>query len=292
LPRKAEAALAEAAGLLRAAGVDAPAREARLLLAHAQHRAGLPDLAAPVPDGFAELVRRRCAREPMALIVGRQGFWTLDLATSPRTLVPRADTETLIEAALAARPDRASVRRVLDLGTGTGALLLAALGEFPRAWGLGVDRVPAACVLARDNARAAGLAGRAGFLCADWAAGVAGQFDLVLVNPPYVRTGDIAGLMPEVTRYEPASALDGGPDGLDAFRRLLPALPVLLAPAGMAILEVGAGQAPAVESLAREHGLAPAGRRRDLGGIERAVLLNDGAGAPAEKPFGRTLLAD
>jgi len=237
----------------------------------------LRDPRAPVPPdaaaAFAAMLQRRLDREPMAYITGRTGFWTLDLAVSPATLIPRADTETLIEAALEAFPDRRQITRVLDLGTGTGALLLAALAEFPGAFGLGVDRVREAAALAAANARANGLAGRAAFLVADWAAPLAGRFDLVLSNPPYIPGPDIAGLMQEVAVHEPRLALDGGADGLDAYRAIAAALPALLAPGGRAVLELGQGQCEGVEAIARGAGLCPCGAREDLGGVPRALLL-------------------
>ncbi len=240
----------------------------------------LRDLTAPAPPGFEALLARRAGREPMALILGRQGFWTLELEVSAATLIPRADTETLIEAALAARPDRAAVRRVLDLGTGTGCLLLAALMEYSDAWGLGLDLAPAAAALAARNGRALNLADRTSFVVSDWAAPVSGRFDLVLSNPPYIETAAIAGLMPEVARHEPRRALDGGADGLDAYRTLLAALPALLAPGGLAVFELGAGQADPVCVLARTAGFTPA-LRADLGGMPRALLLEKTLGRPA-----------
>ena len=251
----------DAATALRAAGVDNPVREARLLHAYA-----------PDPADFAALLARRVAHEPMAFLLGTQGFWTLDLEVSPATLIPRPDSETLIDAAMAALPDRGLVRRVLDLGTGTGCLLLAALVEFPAAFGVGVDRVADAAQLAARNAKANGLAGRAAFFCGDWAAAIHGTFDLVFSNPPYITTTDIAGLMPDVARYEPASALDGGADGLDAYRRIIPTLPALLAPGGTAVLELGQGQADAVADIATQCGLAMS-TRDDFAGIARAAVL-------------------
>ncbi len=265
--------LRRAAARLAAAGIEQPAREARLLAREAQDAAD-----------FAALVARRAAHEPMAFIRGRQGFWTLDLAVSPATLIPRPDTETLIEAALAACPQRDSVRRILDLGTGTGALLLAALAEFPAAWGVGVDLAPAAAALAAGNARANGLAGRAMFLAGCWAAAIAGPFDLILSNPPYIPSDEIAGLMPDVAAYEPRRALDGGPDGLDAYRALLPEMARLLADGGVAVLELGAGEANAVRELSRDAGLAELALRSDLGGIARALVL--GKPGDRKKPFG------
>jgi release factor glutamine methyltransferase len=259
---------------LRQAGIDNPAREARLLLAHALGVAGnvVLDTAGHMPDTFNGLLARRLAHEPMALILGRQGFWTLDLEVSPATLIPRPDSETLVEAALAAFAGRAP-GRILDLGTGTGCLLLACLSEFPDAFGVGVDISPEAASLAARNARANGLAARAAFLGGDWADALGGRFDLVLSNPPYIVSADIAGLMPEVARYEPASALDGGADGLDAYRRLAAMLPRLLAPGGVAVLELGQGQAEDVAGLAMAAGFAAPALRADLAGIPRALVL-------------------
>ena len=266
--------LADATAKLAAAGIEQPRREARLLLGHAT---GLDNGALlrvlswsmPVP-GFEDLVSRRAAREPMALITGRQPFWSIELAVSCDTLVPRADSETLIEAALAAFPNR-DASRVLDLGTGSGCLLLAALKEFPAAFGVGVDISPWAAAMARYNSHLLGLAGRTAILCANWADALNARFDLVLANPPYIQTAVIAGLMPEVAVYEPRAALDGGADGLDAYRAIMQALPALLRPAGVAIFELGAGQARSVARLAEAAGLVANAPRRDLSGIERAL---------------------
>ena len=265
--------LAEAAATLAEAGIEAPLREARILLLHALGRpsTALLDRSEQVTaPTLPTLVARRAAREPMALILGRQGFWTLDLEVSRDTLIPRADSETLVQAALAARPD---ARTILDLGTGTGCLLLAVLSALPAAWGLGIDLAPAAAALAARNARACGLTNRATFLVGDWAASVTGRFDLVLSNPPYVATADLADLMPEVLAHEPARALDGGPDGLAAYRHLATALPALLAPRGIAVLELGIGQHETVPLLARAAGLRVLGLHPDLGGIPRALVL-------------------
>jgi release factor glutamine methyltransferase len=180
----------------------------------------------------------------MAFLTGRQGFWTLDLEVSPATLIPRPDSETLITVALAARPERDTVRRILDLGTGTGCLLLAALTEYPAAFGVGVDRAPEAAGLAARNAQANHLAGRCAMLCADWAAPLVGRFDLVLSNPPCIESDAIAGLLPGV-----------------------------LAPGGVAVLELGAGQAAAVVALARLAGFRQPVLHDDLAGIARAVVL-------------------
>ncbi len=272
-PRPVADLLAEAAAALNRAGVEAPAREARLLLLHALDRpsGALIDrrekVAAPT---LPALLARRVAREPMALILGRQGFWTLDLEVSRDTLIPRADSEAVVEAALAAHPAPA---RVLDLGTGTGCLLLAVLAERPAAWGLGIDIAPGAAALAAHNAYANGMAARASFLCGDWNAAIASRFDLVLSNPPYISSPDLAGLMPEVADHEPARALDGGPDGLADYRRLVQALPALLAPGGIAVLELGIGQAAPVAVLAHAAGLVPRAPHPDLAGVPRALVL-------------------
>lgn len=277
------ALLCEAGTILRDAGIEEPRREARLLLGHVLGRApGLlttePRVAVAEADAtrFRDLVVRRAAHVPAAHLTGTRGFWTLDLSVTPDVLVPRPDTETLVEAALDLLPDRRAVRRVLDLGTGSGALLLAALGEYPNALGFGVDRSLAALALARGNAMRHGLAERALFLCGDWSASVRAEFDLVLSNPPYIRSAAIAGLAPEVRDHEPRAALDGGKDGLDAYRAIIADLPRVLASSGLAVLELGAGQAGDVAALARDSGLAVVQLRQDLGGIPRAICLRLG----------------
>ncbi len=283
-------ALDTASATLARAGVEQPQREARLLAAHAlglSPTAWLDRTRVVDAGRIVTLVARRAAREPLAFITGRRGFWTLDLAVSPDTLIPRPDSETLIEAALAARPDRPEVRHILDLGTGTGCLLLAALSEYPGAFGVGVDLAPGAAALGRANAAANGLAARAAFVAGDWSCAIAGLFDLVLCNPPYVPTGDLAGLAPEL-RYEPRRALDGGPAGLDAYARILPALPRLLAPGGVAVLELGQGQGPDMAEMAARFGMDLHTLRPDFGGIGRALVLTT---AGTKKPFGRCPVA-
>ena len=272
--------LCQAGQLLRAAGIELPRQEARIMLAHAldcREEDLLRDPRAPVPSAaaaiFGGLLRRRAAHEPMAHLLGRAGFWTLMLETSAATLIPRGDSEAIVEAALAAFDTPSRIRRVLDLGTGTGALLLAVLAECPEATGVGVDLAPQAAALAARNAAANGLAGRAAFLCGDWAEAITARFDLVLSNPPYIETSAVPLLMPEVARFEPVLALDGGVDGLDAYRRLVREIPRLLAPGGRAVLEIGQGQRSAVETLARLAGLEPVTARQDLGGIDRALVL-------------------
>lgn len=272
--------LCQAGQVLRAAGIEQPRLEARWLLAHVlgcREEDLLRDPRAPVPAekgvAFAGLLKRRAAREPLAHLVGHVGFWTLDLAVSDATLVPRPDTEAVVEAALAAFADRARIGRVLDLGTGTGALLLAVLSECPCAWGVGVDVSPAAAALAARNAEANGLADRAAFLAGDWDAALAGRFDLVLSNPPYIESAAIAGLMPEVALHEPRRALDGGADGLDAYRLILRRASALLAAGGRLALEIGIGQRAGVEAIGRREGLALLAAGRDLGDVERALVF-------------------
>lgn len=273
----AREALRLGAARLAAAGVDNPRLDARLLLAFAEgigQAALLGDSGRPVDTArYAVLLARRAAREPLAYIVGSQEFWSLSFRVSPATLIPRADSEAVVEAALAVLPAD-DPGPVLDLGTGTGCLLLAVLHERPLAWGVGVDLAPEAARLAAGNARALGLSGRAAFVAGDWDSALAGRFALVLANPPYVTVDELAGLQPEVATWEPRRALDGGADGLAAYRRILARLPTLLAPGGSAVLEVGAGQSGPVAALAGSAGLRLAGTRVDLGGTIRALRLN------------------
>lgn len=272
----AREALRLGAARLAAAGVDNPRLDARLLLAHAEGVGQAALVADPdrAVDGarYDVLLARRAAREPLAYVVGSQEFWSLPFQVSPATLIPRADSEAVVEAALGALPPD-HPGPVLDLGTGTGCLLLAVLHERPLAWGVGVDVAPETAGLAAGNARALGLAGRATFLAGDWDATLAGRFALVLSNPPYVAEGELPGLQPEVARWEPRRALDGGGDGLGAYRRVVARLPWLLAPGGSAVLEVGAGQAEAVAALAGEAGLRVGETQADLGGTIRALRL-------------------
>ena len=234
-------------------------REA-LLLAH------LDD---PAPAAFTGLVARRATHEPIAYITGTRAFWTIELTVGPGVLVPRADSETLIEAAVDHFAGRAGPRTVLDLGTGPGTLLLAALDDWPTAHGLGIDSFEKALTYAQDNAIDLGMEDRARFKLGDWAAGLAGQFDLILANPPYIATAEL--LPREVREHEPDVALFAGTDGLDAYRIIAPQLSPLLAPGGAAILEIGATQGPAVTALIEAEGLAVA-LRRDLAGHPRALV--------------------
>ena len=264
-------ALSQAAAALAEIS-DTPRLDAELLMAHAlamSREAMLLDaLDAPVPAVFEELLVRRVAHEPVAYITGQRDFWTISLAVAPGVLIPRPDSETLIEAAVD-HFGQEGPRTVLDLGTGSGALLLAALTEWPDARGLGIDASAEALAIASGNAARLGLASRARFAIGDWGEGIAERFDLVLCNPPYVETGTV--LAPDVSDHEPATALFAGADGLDAYRRLVPQLPGLLSPGGMIALEIGATQADAVSALFLKAGLAPA-VRQDLGGRDRAIV--------------------
>lgn len=220
-----------------------------------------------VPGGFAALLDRRLAREPVAYITGQRDFWTISLAVTPDVLIPRPDSETLIEAAVAHFAD-AGPASVLDLGTGSGALLLAALDQWPRARGVGVDISPAALAVACANADRLGLGARADFRLGDWAAGIDARFDLLLINPPYIATD--AALAADVLR-EPHNALFAGTDGLDAYRRIVPHLPALLTPGGMAAIEIGFDQRAGVTTLIQARGLRVE-PRADLAGHARCLV--------------------
>ncbi len=272
----ADIAAALRAAAERLAAISDTARlDAELLMAHALGASRsdliLRHLRAAVPPAFAAMVARREEHEPVAYIVGHQAFHGLDLKVSPAVLIPRGDSEVLVDAALAARP---AARRVLDCGTGSGALLLAVLAGLPRARGVGVDRCARALAIAAGNAAATGLAVRTAMLqrdwtAAGWAAGLA-DFDLVLANPPYVEAD--APLAHSVRAHEPGGALFAGADGMDDYRVLVPSLPGLLAPGGAALLEIGATQAGAVAAIAAVSGLAVR-VHQDLGGRDRVVEL-------------------
>jgi release factor glutamine methyltransferase len=252
---------------------DTPRLDAELLMAHAldveRDALLLHHLDDPAPPGFEALVARRLAHEPVAYITGRRAFWTIELAVGPGVLVPRPDSETLIEAAIDHFGDRAP-RHILDLGTGPGTLLLAALAQWPAAHGLGIDQSFDAWAYFEENVIELGMEDRARFDYGDWAQGRQGQWDLILCNPPYIEAG--ADLPPDVACHEPGAALYAGADGLDAYRALAPQLPPLLAPGGVICVEIGAGQLISVSDLfAREHFTIES--RRDLRGIERCLVL-------------------
>jgi release factor glutamine methyltransferase len=265
---------------LRSAGLSSAELDARLLVGAA---VGL-DLTGMVMAGSRRLVaqesrdlekfrERRLAGEPVARLLGAKEFWGLPLQLSPATLVPRPDTETVVELALeTGRKAPQSPLRLADIGTGSGAILLALLSELPAATGLGTDISVAALQAASGNAERLGLAERAGFVACNYAAALSGKFDLVVSNPPYIRSAEIASLPVEVRQYDPLVALDGGPDGLDAYRALIPEAARLLAPGGALVVEIGYGQGAAVRELMSAAGLMPAEPpKADLAGIPRAV---------------------
>jgi release factor glutamine methyltransferase len=274
------AALAAATARLRAAGVAAPRRDAQILLMHALGLSRddvMADAERPLAAGeiaaFDVLVDRRVGREPISHIIGMREFWSLPFRVTSSVLDPRPDSETVVDAVLDRVPDRAPPYRVLDLGTGSGCLLLALLHELPAATGLGVDQSVEALAIARENADRLGLGARADFRVNDWADGLSERFDIVISNPPYVAASAVAALAPEVARYEPRLALDGGVDGLDAYRILAPQLARLVRPSGCIAIEVGSGQEAKVAALCRRAGLIYAGSRKDLAGVVRCLLF-------------------
>jgi release factor glutamine methyltransferase len=277
-----EAARRALAKRLQSAGDDSAELDARLLLGHALglDLTGLISAArrTMTTDESARLeafARRRLKGEPVARILGEKEFWGLPLQLSPATLVPRPDTETVVELALEllrAGGELSRPLRVADLGTGTGAILLALLSELPVAQGFGTDISVDALQIAAANAARTGLSDRATFVACDYASGLSGPFDLIVSNPPYIRSADIAALAEEVRNHDPIAALDGGTDGLDAYRALIPQATALLAPGGVLVVEAGAGQSPEIQALMAEAGLmAGTPPKADLGGIPRAV---------------------
>jgi release factor glutamine methyltransferase len=267
-----EDALRAAAGRL-AASSNTPRLDAELLMAHAlgiTREALLLGGDRDVPEGYDALVARRVAGEPVAYIAGMRDFWDMTLAVTPTVLIPRPDSETLIEAAIDRFAGTPGPARVIDLGTGSGALLLAALRVWPQATGIGIDRSTDALAVAAANADRLGLSARAAFLEGGWG-GTGEAFDLILCNPPYIALND--PLPADVAGHEPALALWAGADGLDAYRALAPLIGAQLADGGVACIEVGAGQAAAVAALLRDGGLAVS-TRRDLAGIARCLVAS------------------
>ena len=265
--------------LLREAGVDTPELDARLLmgaalgmtrehmLIHATARLNQAQV-----DRVLGFITRRVEREPVSRILGRREFWSLDFYLSPATLDPRPDSETLIDEALAGIPDKQVPFSVLDLGTGTGCLLLSLLSELPNASGVGIDKSEEAVATATANARRLGLGQRARFAVGNWGTGLTERFNLVISNPPYIPEGEIENLAPEVVRFDPVAALAGGTDGLDAYRAIIAQLSNLLESKGKVIFEVGAGQSGDVAALLGGAGFSGIGTRRDLASVERAVF--------------------
>jgi release factor glutamine methyltransferase len=270
---RARRALAER---FRQAGIESPELDARILVGHALalDHAGLAaaekqELSTATVSQINALAARRLAHEPVARIVGEKEFWGLPFAVTPAVLVPRPETETVVELALSL-VERTAPLRIADLGTGSGAILLALLSELPHARGTGIDIAPDALEVARANAERRGLGERAEFALRDFAT-MEGTFDLVVSNPPYVASGDIAALAPEVREYDPRNALDGGPDGFAAYRTIAGIACGLLRPNGHLVVEIGAGQQTAVSELFTHSGLALAAVRNDLSGIPRAL---------------------
>ncbi len=264
---------------LKAAGVDSPAIDARLLLEAAADATRADILTDPYreltpeqDEAFESHLARRARREPVSRILGRRGFWKIMLRVDPHVLSPRPDTETVVQEALAAFPEENRRFQVLDLGVGSGAILLAILAERPAAVGLGVDVSEEALAVARDNAAHLGLEGRTALLRGDWTAGLGSDgFDLVVANPPYIPSRDIEALDPEVREHDPRLALDGGEDGLDAYRVLAPEVLRVLRPGGRFLLEIGHDQAAAVEALMRGAGADEVRTVKDLALKDRVV---------------------
>jgi len=275
---------------LAAAGVEQPGLDARVLIGTALgvDRAALVSRRNEVLEATAlariwATIERRAQREPVGRILGVREFWSLAFLLSPGTLEPRPDSETVVEAALAACGPGEGAFSVLDLGTGTGCLLLAILSERPEAYGLGIDLSADAVATAGINAGRLGLAARSRFVCADWRSwpGEAEAFDLVVANPPYVAESEMATLAPEVARFDPTPALVGGGDGLAAYRDLAPRIISWLRPGGTAVLEHGAGQRPAVTALMTAAGLTLIAAHDDLGGRDRCLVVRRPRLAPS-----------
>lgn len=270
------------AARLQAAGIEAAELDARLLVGATLRldltgmiTQGARQLTAVETSQLEQFAQRRLAGEPVARILGTREFWGLPFRLSEATLVPRPDTETVVELALEiARelPMAGRTLRIADIGTGSGAILLALLHDIPDAFGVGTDISLMALRTARDNAAALGLAGRAAFVACRYAAALAGPFELIVSNPPYIRAADIAGLSREVRDYDPHLALDGGIDGFDAYRALIPEAAQRLAPGGALIVEAGEGQADGIATLMAAAALVPQKPpKADLAGIPRAV---------------------
>ena len=272
-------ALSAASTRLHEAGIDAPRLDAELLLAGVIQRSRawlITNRDQPITTGalvgFDRLIERRFNREPTSRILGRRSFWSHTLEVTPAVLDPRPDSETLIDAVLTTiGVDGETETTICDLGTGSGCLLLALLEELPLASGVGMDRFPSAIDVARRNARAADLAGRVAFVVGDWGAPLAGGFDIVVCNPPYLTTAELETAQPEL-KFDPTAALDGGGDGLDAYRTILPQMPRLLAANGRGFLEIGHRQAGNVGGLARDAGLIVEAVRKDLSGHDRCII--------------------
>ncbi len=271
--------LTEAIAVLWAAGLDEPRRRARRFVAaflDVPPTELLSDAERALERSVVERLRGSLARivrgEPLSRVLGWREFWGLRFALSADTLDPRPESETLVEAVLRRIPDRNVPLSFLDLGTGTGCLLLALLSELPTAVGIGVDGAVGAVMTARENAEVLGLADRARFFVGDWSSALSGRFAVIVANPPYIARGELAGLPPEVRRYDPRRAVDGGEEGLAAYQRIAEDLPALLSSGGIFAVEIGAGQASAAVAILQAGGLLVDGIERDLAGIERCIV--------------------
>ena len=276
---------------LTAAGIDNARFEARLLLAEASGLTieqlvarGTDAVPANVVEMARSLTARRVRREPMAYILGEREFWGLPFKVSPAVLVPRPDSETLIEAVLSLMPDRARAWRILDLGLGSGCLLLTLLREYPQARGVGLEASAEALAVAQENANALGVADRAQLIEGDWRRpgwaeallqALGGPFDLVVSNPPYIASAAVPKLMPEVSSFEPRLALDGGAEGFDAYQVIIAASPRLVTAGGFMAVEAGEGQATEITRIFAAAGLTPRPPWKDLGGIDRVVTAGN-----------------
>ena len=266
------------AARLAAAGIESARLDARVLLACVMDLATGELLTAKDPspeqvERYEDLLARRIAREPVAYITGVREFWSLPFAVGPGVLIPRPETETLLEEALRFFPDRDAQLEVLDLGTGSGCLLIAFLKSFPKARGIGIDRSAEALAWARRNGERLDVADRSEWREGGWSAAGGATFDLVLSNPPYLTMAEAEALAPEIARYEPASALLAGADGLNAYRALAPLFVRYMKPNGRVIVEIGAGQADAVSQVLASHGLEILGVRPDLANVPRAIAV-------------------
>lgn len=276
-----EDALRQASNVLAAGGIEQPRHEARILLGHVtglsreallvQHR---ETLERPFVDALTSLARRRADHEPIAYLTGEREFWGLSFEVTRDTLIPRPDSETLVESALEFARSKDQINlRILDLGVGSGCLLISLLRELPTAEGFGVDRSVAALRVAGRNAERHGVSARAQFLAGSWGQALSPSFDIIVANPPYIAEGERATIMPEVCNFEPAEALFAGAEGEDAYRAMAPELARLLAPKGRIFLELGAGQGARAAGILHGAGLFECERRKDLAGIERCGIF-------------------
>lgn len=269
----------EATSALEACGIESPQLDARLLISHALHLHRNDWLTpherhinAAEITAVTKLVERRKLREPVSRIIGEREFWSLPFGLNEATLDPRPDSETLVEAVLQELRQPDQPLSILDLGTGTGCLLLSLLHELPQAKGVGIDASPRAVEQAITNAERLNLSTRSTFLLGNWTQGITGIFDCIISNPPYIPTNDIAGLMPDVRLYDPLLALDGGNDGLAPYRTITEDAPRILRQGGLLAFEVGFGQAPDIFMLMAQHHFTNLKIRNDLNDVERCVM--------------------